>query len=1089
MMRVKNKIMTYIRSLFITIVLLVQFIAPAMGSSERFAWMDANLTSLGGLYGCIDVPQFASVHQGSQILDLDQSSQWVSTGIRVDEGKLLQFEWSTKGVLPNPDKYKVMYRIDPRFSVPQVFIQKFDFETGQYVSDFHQFKGGQLVDYQGTPEMTFGQRIIDYSDYFKFNGRSTIPVKINDVINITLDNSGSFFGSTSEFNAELGIGSDLLLIYSRTTQPTNSIFYSNAQQFCNHAIGATSLNYPSNCLTFLDKYWDAGTNWSTFLGKINNLEVSQTELANLPSCPDAANGMDNDPICNYDLGRGMVFSVGGTTIKAETEKFLRSPFTNKEFYYHKSDVEGALEFKSPWDISSMYNGSEQLMENWGSLPIAPDYDEFNANMTLVKPGLSMNFLYMGRYLMDIEIGNSLIGASTEDLSAVEVEYYISDTVIPGAGTSGTSVGQEFRGNANANGYLWLRVISPNPELTGKIQVRTANYTGTTWVSDVVYNMLVKPLRDRFNELSKTIYRKLIGNPAVQNIAKTMLVIYIILYGLTFLAGATQITTTDIVIRVLKIGLIITLFSDTSWTFFNDNVFRVFVEGTEFLMNSVVGRTSTAGNIFGFIDPVVEKYINETVWQLLLIQLLQIHNGLAVFAVMTIYSILIFCKAVLQVVVGYCLAFLSLAVMISLAPFFITFLLFERTKSMFDNWLSTMFNYMMQPTILLIFILLIDQVIGEIIIKTIVMACWGSVTPIDVGLDLDHVSIPFSRSFKIPFLTEISFYVPELKEVVTMQEFFFEPATFPMLITSSFLFFALCKLADGLSTYVGLLVPMLTNVQTGKGKGGKESGIMSQVDDITNNLSSVTRPVTGALKSAGVSAVRTGAGAVSKGISQGKGFIKSKFIDQKISDKGSSKDRGEISYNKIKKVETSSDQLKTGTQDDGKLISKTGGEEIIKGGLTQKPKGFKDVTNEKTDVKSKLEKLKNKDIKDDNKSGTGVNRQGLQNNENLTQSSSKEGNDDSVQRQDFTQSKSGEDFNDLSSNFDNSSKSDGGEGSFVTRSDLDRSTTENDQSDSQNNELLEKQTTSNDTKEPDVSPKKEDARVERKSSTKLKGDDE
>jgi hypothetical protein len=473
----------------------------------------------------------------------------------------------------------------------------------------------------------------------------------------------------------------------------------------------------------------------------------------------------------------------------------------------------------------------------------------------------------------------------------------------------------------------------------------------------------------------------------------------------------------------------------------------------------------------------------------LIQLLQIHNGLAVFAVMTIYSILIFCKAVLQVVVGYCLAFLSLAVMISLAPFFITFLLFERTKSMFDNWLSTMFNYMMQPTILLIFILLIDQVIGEIIIKTIVMACWGSVTPIDVGLDLDHVSIPFSRSFKIPFLTEISFYVPELKEVVTMQEFFFEPATFPMLITSSFLFFALCKLADGLSTYVGLLVPMLTNVQTGKGKGGKESGIMSQVDDITNNLSSVTRPVTGALKSAGVSAVRTGAGAVSKGISQGKGFIKSKFIDQKISDKGSSKDRGEISYNKIKKVETSSDQLKTGTQDDGKLISKTGGEEIIKGGLTQKPKGFKDVTNEKTDVKSKLEKLKNKDIKDDNKSGTGVNRQGLQNNENLTQSSSKEGNDDSFQRQDFTQSKSGEDFNDLSSNFDNSSKSDGGEGSFVTRSDLDRSTTENDQSDSQNNELLEKQTTSNDTKEPDVSPKKEDARVERKSSTKLKGDDE
>jgi type IV secretion system protein VirB6 len=1125
-MRGKNRIMTYIRSFFIIMILSVQLIAPARGSSERFNWMDTNISALGGLYGCIEVPQFASVHQGSQLLDLDQTGQWVSTGIRVDNGKLLQFEWSTKAVVPRPDKYKVMYRIDPRFSMPQVFIQKFDFATGRFISDFHQFKGGQLISYQGTPEMTFEQRIIDYTDYFKFNGRSKIPVKINDVINVTLDNSGSFFGSTSEFNTEQGIGADLLLIYSATTQPTNSIFYSNARQFCNHAIGPASANYVTNCLAFPDLYWDAGINWSTFLGKINNSDVSQTELANLPSCPDAANGMDNDPICNYDMGRGMIFSVGGTTIKSETEKFLRSPFTTKEFYYHKSDVDGDLEFKSPWDIASMYNGSDQLMENWRSLPITPDYDAFNAYMTLVKPGLSMNFLYMGRYLMDIEIGNSIVGASAENLESVEVEYYISETAIPNSGTSGTSVGREYRGNANATGYLWLRVVNPNPELTGKIQVKTANYTGTTWVSGVIYYELVKPLRDRFNELSEVIYRKLIGNPAVQNIAKTMLVIYIILYGLTFLAGATQITTTDIVIRVLKIGLIIALFSDTSWTFFNDNLFNVFIEGTEYLMNATVGTTSTAGNIFGFIDPVVEKYINERVWQLLLIQLLQFHNGLTIFALMTIYSILIFAKAVLQIVIGYCLAFLSLAVMISLAPFFITFVLFERTKSMFDNWLSTMFGYMMQPTILLIFILLIDQVLGEVVLKTIVRACWGTLTPIVIGMDLNHMSIPISFSFQIPFLSEIPFFVPDVKGVGSMQDFFFDPGTFSMLITSSFLFLALCRLADGLAEYVGVLVPMLTQTAPAR-QDGKQQSSANPINDITNDLGSVTKPVTGAFKSigsaavgAGVGAVRSGNRAVLKGVFGGVKLAKSKLLDQKISDKNSSEGTGgEINYSKVAKTDNSSDPLKMESRSWGKSNLETGGGKTSVSGLTPKSTGFKDVTNEKTDTKSKLEKLKTEDIKSNNKSEDGVSRQGVRKYESDAQISSKkggsldnqtnienqdigahskdarvnpmsEGNQENVPRQDFTQPKSEDKSGDSSGGFDNSSHSNGSDSSTITRNDLERSTnTENDQGKLQKDDSQEKQISSEDTKEPDVSPKKEDAKIERKSSAKLKGDDE
>ena len=170
--RVVNSAMQIIRIVFISIILSMQLVTTAFGASvqignERLEWMDSSLSSLGSLFGCIRVPVFFGLNQETHILNLDESGQWKSTGVRVEKDKLLQIEWSSKGVRPSLDKYKVMYRIDSRFSKPQIFIQKFDRVTNEFISDFHQFKAGQLLRYQDNPEMTVAQRIIDYTDYFR----------------------------------------------------------------------------------------------------------------------------------------------------------------------------------------------------------------------------------------------------------------------------------------------------------------------------------------------------------------------------------------------------------------------------------------------------------------------------------------------------------------------------------------------------------------------------------------------------------------------------------------------------------------------------------------------------------------------------------------------------------------------------------------------------------------------------------------------------------------------------------------------------------------------------------------------------------
>ncbi len=877
-------------SLFIRLLLIVILSGghssayAASGQDAQYDWMNASIKNMGSsVSSCLYAPKFTSLHTHDYLLNLDQTGKWVPTQVYLHEGKLLQMEWNTRFVQPRPDKYRVMYRIDPRFVKPQIFIQRFNYDQNKYISDFHQFKNGQLLKYQEFPEMTFGKHIDDITEYFNFNGRDKIKVKKDDVINIYLDHTGQYFDGQSEMSKDIGTGDDLMIIYSHTPIKDNSIIYSDTDKWCN-SFGPSWLGISCQASGV---YSDTINNWKTFTGRIDN-NVFDAKKNSFLSCIDSANGKANPKICYYDKGRGMQIKLAGTTIKPITEKFAHSDVTNGDFFYYKSDTDGELDFVTEWEIDGMYNGPSQLFKDWkGGLA---QYSVFSAFMNAAKPLLTMNFLHFGRYLMNIEVGNSVETVPKAEIDAIEVEYIIMQDgrETPRDDLSGNTVDRDFRTDANVTGFLWLRVLRPTDNMTGTVQVKTMNYTGTTWFSDVVYGGLVKPLRTKFNELSMILYHKFVSDPVLQNIARTMLVIYIIVYGLMFLAGATEIKAIDIVQRVLKIAVILVLFSETSWTFFNNNLFAIFVDGTDYLFSAVVGVTSSAENVFGFIDPIFDKYTNGRVWALLFIQLLQIHNGLAFFAIMMIYSILIYFRAIIEIIVSYCLAFLGIAVMISLAPFFIILILFERTKSIFDNWISTLFGYMIKPTLLLIFFLLIDQIMTEHLAQAVITACWGILIPITIGIDLNHMGIPLSFSFTLPFFPGIPFYIPQVSPITSVEGFFTTRGTFAMVATSSLLFFLLCKLARGLVDYVEIVATMLTGTIAARQYGGRQQG-STMVHQITGDMSKAVSPVTNAIKGAGKS-------------------IKRKVVGQKIDQKSISRDRekgkleksGDIDYSKVKK---------------------------------------------------------------------------------------------------------------------------------------------------------------------------------------------
>ena len=110
---------------------------------------------------------------------------------------MLSMSWNAKGVSPSPQKYRVLYRIDPRFSQPQIFIQKYDYVQQKYITDFNNYRSQILPFYQRNYVFS-STRFDDFNDYFNFVGRQKIPVQKNDVVNITLDANGNFFDSNGD---------------------------------------------------------------------------------------------------------------------------------------------------------------------------------------------------------------------------------------------------------------------------------------------------------------------------------------------------------------------------------------------------------------------------------------------------------------------------------------------------------------------------------------------------------------------------------------------------------------------------------------------------------------------------------------------------------------------------------------------------------------------------------------------------------------------------------------------------------------------------------------------------------------------------
>ncbi|MCF8462812.1 MAG: hypothetical protein K9G11_02755, partial [Rickettsiaceae bacterium] len=166
---------------------------------------------------------------GSQSVELD--GKWISLATNIQNGKMVMLQLYGDRVYEFPRQYKVIYRIDPRFIEPQIFVLQFNYTTGNYelINE-----SALLSELSGND--SFGQKASALASIF--NNTQLIPVNAGDVVNIQLAQNAPNISNLTPSSLTSG----MLDISTASTNLLNKIIYVNSSTICeNYKI--TSTNY------------------------------------------------------------------------------------------------------------------------------------------------------------------------------------------------------------------------------------------------------------------------------------------------------------------------------------------------------------------------------------------------------------------------------------------------------------------------------------------------------------------------------------------------------------------------------------------------------------------------------------------------------------------------------------------------------------------------------------------------------------------------------------------------------------------------------------------------------------------------------
>lgn len=269
--------------------------------------------------------------------------------------------------------------------------------------------------------------------------------------------------------------------------------------------------------------------------------------------------------------------------------------------------------------------------------------------------------------------------------------------------------------------------------------------------ETVMNFLI----DSLNTTAQTIYTNVVNESNFRASLKALLVMYIAVHGILYLGGISDMTQRELGSMFIRLTIVIQLTTATaSWNLFNSYFFNFFTGGMGEMVNIVTsnlpnGGTSTFGFFDSLFDLVFSYETNVKIYSLIA------SFPCGIMVVLMIYiAFAIFILAMAQSVMIYLLAYMAVDLLIIIAPIFISFMLFESTKELFENWLNMFCSYFLQAVVVMAAVSLLGQIIvNYIYIMLGFQACYNDW----ITVNYSGISFVIMKTWQIcPFFDETAY---------------------------------------------------------------------------------------------------------------------------------------------------------------------------------------------------------------------------------------------------------------------------------------------------------------------------------------------
>ncbi|WP_180843770.1 TrbL/VirB6 family protein [Anaplasma phagocytophilum] len=215
-----------------------------------------------------------------------------------------------------------------------------------------------------------------------------------------------------------------------------------------------------------------------------------------------------------------------------------------------------------------------------------------------------------------------------------------------------------------------------------------------------------------NSVVRNLYRHISQSGPFMRMVNALLVLYVIVSALYFCFGFSRASIFQLFITVMKIMIVMYVLRPDSWTFFNNHLLNVFIDGPKFLIDAMTGGVGSGGD-FGFLDGILYRFSVTQTWiQLLALIFAGPIGWLSV--ILIFWGIIVLVQCLFQAVVIYLVSIMTIALLLCIAPYFLICVLFKRTKNIFDMWIKVLLQTAMQPVLIFSCIALLVHAINEVI---------------------------------------------------------------------------------------------------------------------------------------------------------------------------------------------------------------------------------------------------------------------------------------------------------------------------------------------------------------------------------------